>query len=54
VTPEAAVVPAGQYFLLGDNPAESIDSRAQGFVPAQRLRGTAVLGPAGAAPQLRP
>jgi signal peptidase I len=53
VAPAGAVVPAGQYFLLGDNPAESIDSRAHGFVPAQRVRGTAVLGPVGVPPLLR-
>lgn len=53
VAPEGALVPVGQYFLLGDNPAESIDSRAEGFVPAQRVRGTAVLASDGAAPRLR-
>lgn len=43
-----ALVPEGSYFLLGDNPAVSVDSREQGFVPADRLRGRVVVG-AGAA-----
>lgn len=56
--PEGALVPAGTYFMLGDNPQESIDSRTQGFVPAERLRGIAVLAPIGgqgsAPPRLDP
>lgn len=51
--PEGALVPVGRYFLLGDNPAESIDSRAQGFITAERIRGTAVFGSRGAALHLR-
>lgn len=43
-----AVVPDRTYFLLGDNPAVSVDSRQQGFVPADRLRGRVAVG-AGAA-----
>lgn len=39
-----AVVPDGAYFLLGDNPAVSVDSRQQGFVPADRLRGRVAVG----------
>ncbi len=45
--PEGALVPPGSYFLLGDNPPASIDSRSQGFVPAEHVRGTAVLAPIG-------
>lgn len=32
-------VPAGMLVLLGDNPAQSIDSRDFGYVPADRLFG---------------
>lgn len=49
-----AVVPAGSYFLLGDNPAASIDSRQQGFVPAERLRGRVVVGGGAAGWALEP
>jgi signal peptidase I len=35
----AVTVPAGQYFVLGDNPAASRDSRAFGFVPRSRIVG---------------
>ncbi|MDN5858456.1 MAG: signal peptidase I [Pseudonocardia sp.] len=56
IRPAGALVPPGSYFVLGDNPAESIDSRATGFVSSPRLRGTAVLAPVagtgGAPPRL--
>jgi signal peptidase I len=34
-----ARVPAGSLVLLGDNPAESTDSRQYGYVPADRVIG---------------
>ena len=39
----AVVVPAGSYYVLGDNRANSDDSRAWGFVPADDLIGRAVI-----------
>jgi signal peptidase I len=33
------VVPAGQLVVLGDNPAQSLDSRLIGYVPAERVLG---------------
>lgn len=42
-TPDTVIVPAGEYFLLGDNPGESIDSRVHGTVPASSVVGVAAL-----------
>ena len=39
----AVVVPANAYYVLGDNRANSDDSRAWGFVPADDLIGRAVI-----------
>ncbi|MDB4951729.1 MAG: signal peptidase [Gemmatimonadetes bacterium] len=33
------VVPAGHYFLMGDNRDESLDSRFMGFIPREQIRG---------------
>jgi signal peptidase I len=38
------VVPAGAYYVLGDNRPKSDDSRAWGFVPASDLMGRAMIG----------
>jgi len=39
-----AVVPAGSYYVLGDNRANSDDSRTWGFVPAGDVVGRARFG----------
>ena len=40
---EAREVPAGHYFVLGDNREDSRDSRDWGFVPREYIRGKALL-----------
>ena len=40
----AVVVPAGAYYVLGDNRPKSDDSRAWGFVPARDVIGRAIFG----------
>jgi len=40
--PADVTVPAGRYLLLGDNPADSRDSRLFGYVDAERVRGVVV------------
>jgi len=37
------VVPAGQYFVLGDNRPESEDGRVWGFVPRKNVKGQAFI-----------
>jgi signal peptidase I len=51
--PAPATVPAGRYFVLGDNPDASIDSRAFGFTAPDAVRGVVVgrLWPLAALPE---
>jgi signal peptidase I len=42
VLPGAAAVPAGQFAVIGDNPARSYDSRQLGYFPAERLIGVVI------------
>ncbi|MFC4063997.1 S26 family signal peptidase [Actinoplanes subglobosus] len=37
-----AVVPAGHVAVLGDNPAQSLDSRQLGFIPVENVIATVV------------
>ncbi|HIV57632.1 MAG TPA: hypothetical protein H9902_06710 [Candidatus Stackebrandtia faecavium] len=39
---EGEVVPDGCLVILGDNASESYDSRQEGFIDAQRLRGVVI------------
>jgi signal peptidase I len=38
-TPRPLTLPAGEFFVLGDNRGVSIDSRAFGLVPRDRILG---------------
>jgi signal peptidase I len=40
---EMQVIPAGCYFVLGDNRDDSLDSRSWGFVPREKIVGRARL-----------
>ena len=56
---DAVVVPAGKYFVLGDNPAASEDSRKFGFVDGSAIVGRATFriwppGGIGGRPKLVP
>ena len=49
-TVERLVIPAGEYFLVGDNPRRSADSRVLGTVPRSRIIGRATHVVSGARP----
>lgn len=40
---EAQIIPADSYYVLGDNRDDSLDSRAWGYVPRERIVGRARL-----------